>query len=130
MQGFGQRYEDASGGTLGTVSISGNPISRFITVRVPKTSLGQPASGWGFTVVLTGQDGFSPDADQARGYQPTPAGFQFGVCAVASLDPHCTADPGSVPKLMDVISPDGVAQSDEVDYTLHAPVVLRGVAIP
>jgi hypothetical protein len=31
---------------------------------------------------------------------------------------------------MDVIAPDGVAQSDEVDYTLHAPVVLRGVVIP
>jgi hypothetical protein len=130
VQGFGQRYEDASGATLGTVSISGNAISRFITVRVPKASLGQPASGWGFTVVLTGQDGFSPDADQARGYQPTPAPFQFGVCATASLDAHCTAAPGSVPKLMDVIAPDGVAQSDEVDYTLHAPVVLRGVVIP
>jgi glucan 1,4-alpha-glucosidase len=129
VQGFGQRYEDASGATLGTVSISGNAISRFITVRVPKASLGQPASGWGFTVVLTGQDGFSPDADQARGYQPTPAGFQFGVCATATLDPHCTADPGSVPKLMDVITPAGVVQSDEVDYTLHAPVVLRGVVI-
>ena len=32
----------------------------------------RPASGWGFTVVLTGQDGFSPD--QARGFQPTPQG--------------------------------------------------------
>ena len=31
---------------------------------------------------------------------------------------------------MDVITPDGVAQSDEVDYTLHSPVVLQGVAIP
>lgn len=127
-QGFGQRYEDASGATLGTVSISGNSISRYITVRVPKASLGQPASGWGFTVVLTGQDGFSTDL--ARGFQPTPASFQFGVCAKASVDPHCTADPGSVPKLMDVITPAGVVQSDEVDYTLHAPVVLRGVVIP
>ncbi len=127
-QGFGQRYQDASGATLGTVAISGNPISRFVTVRVPKASLGQPASGWGFTVVLTGQDGFS--ADQARGFQPTPAPFQFGVCAAASLDPHCTADPGSVPKVIDVIAPDGVAQSDELDYTLHAPVILRGVLIP
>ena len=128
MQGFGQRYEDASGATLGTVAISGNSISRFITVRVPKASLGQPTSGWGFTVVLTGQDGFS--ADQARGFQPTPAPFQFGVCAAASVDAHCTADPGSVPKVMDVIAPDGVAQSDELDYTLHAPVILRGVVIP
>jgi hypothetical protein len=31
---------------------------------------------------------------------------------------------------MDVITPDGVDQSDEVDYTIHAPVVLSGVPIP
>ena len=128
VQGFGQRYIDASGTTLGTVAISGNAISRFITFSVPKSTLGTPASGWGFTVVLTGQDGFS--SDQARGFQPTPQDFQFGVCATASGDPHCTAAPSSVPKLMDVITPSGVAQSDEVDYTLHAPVVLTGVVIP
>ena len=128
VQGFGQRYQDASGTTLGTVSISGNPISRFITVRVPKDTLGQPVSGWSFTVVLTGQDGFSPD--QARGFQSTPQDFQFGVCATASQDAHCTVDPATVPKLMDVITPPGVDQSDEVDYTIHTPVVLSGVAIP
>ena len=30
---------------------------------------------------------------------------------------------------MDVITPHGVLQSNEVDYTLHNPVVLQGVAI-
>jgi hypothetical protein len=30
---------------------------------------------------------------------------------------------------MDVITPDGVSQADEVDYTLH-PVELQGVVIP
>src|SRR4029077_19333788 len=30
VQGFGQRYEDASGTPLGTVAISANQISRFI----------------------------------------------------------------------------------------------------
>ena len=39
-------------------------------------------------------------------------------------------DPATVPKLMDVITPPGVDQSDEVDYTIHTPVVLSGVAIP
>jgi carbohydrate-binding DOMON domain-containing protein len=127
-QGFGQRYVDASGATLGTVAISANEISRFITVRVPKASLGTPGPGWGFTVVLTGQDGFS--SDQARGFQPTPQDFQFGVCAAPSADPHCTFTPGLVPKAVDVITPPGVLQSDELDYTLHSPVVLRGVTIP
>ena len=96
MQGFGQRYVDAAGATLGTVGITANPVSRFITFTVPKATLGTPGPGWGFTVVLTGQEGFS--ADQARDFQPTPQEFQFGVCATACADPHCTAAPGTVPK--------------------------------
>jgi glucoamylase len=129
VQGFGQRYIDAQGNTQGTVNISANAISRFITFSVPTSSLGgTPASGWGFTVVLTGQDGFSPD--QARSFAPTPQPFQFGVCATASADPHCTFDPNQVPKAVDVITPTGVLQSDELDYTLHNPVTLQGVTIP
>ena len=80
--------------------------------------------------MLTGQDGFSPTGDQARGFQSTPQDFQFGVCATASSDPHCTVDPSTVPKAMDVITPAGTLQSDELDYTVHHPVVLQGVAIP
>jgi carbohydrate-binding DOMON domain-containing protein len=128
VQGFGQRYIDASGATVGTISISANEISRFITFSVPASTLGHPGPGWGFTVVLTGQDGFSPD--QARSFASTPQPFQFGVCASASSDPHCTVDPGSVPKAMDVVTPTGVAQSDELDYTLHSPVTIAGVSIP
>jgi len=128
VQGFGHRYVDANGATLGTPSISANSTSRFITFSVPKSSLGTPAPGWGFTVVLTGQDGFS--SDQARGFQPTPQPFQFGVCAAASLDPHCTVDPATVPKAIDTITPAGVSQADELDYTLHSPVTLSGVFMP
>ena len=127
VQGFGQRYIDANGTTVGTVNIRANQVSRFITFSVPKASVGQPGSGWGFTVVLTGQDGFS--SDQARGFQPTPQDFQFGVCATASADPHCTFAPNLVPKAVDVITPSGVAQSTELDYTL-GPVVITGVTIP
>jgi carbohydrate-binding DOMON domain-containing protein len=128
VQGFGQQYVDASGVTLGTIAISANAISRFITFSVPKASLGTPASGWGFTVVLTGQDGFSPD--HARGFQPTPQEFQFGVCGTASSEPHCTFDPNNVPKAVDVLTPAGVSQADELDYTLHDPVTLEPVTIP
>ena len=127
VQGFGQRYVDASGSTLGTVSITANPISRFITFSVPKASLGTPGPGWGFTVVLAGQDGFSPD--QARGFAPTPQPFQFGVCAAPSADPHCTFDPGLVPKTIDVITARASQQSTKLDYTL-GPVVLTGVTLP
>jgi glucoamylase len=128
VQGFGQRYVDANGKTLGTVAIRINAISRFITFSVPKASLGQPTSGWRFAVVPTGRDGFSPD--QARGFQPTAQDFQFGVCAASSADPHCTFDPNKVPKAIDVITPAGVSQANELDYTLHNPVSIPGVIIP
>ena len=129
VQGFGQRYIDASGNPVGTINISANAISRFITFSVLTSSLGgQPGSGWGFTVVLTGQDGFSPDL--ARGFAPTPQPYLFGVCVTTSTNPHCTVDPNTVPKAMDVITPNGVNQSDELDYTLHNPVTLQDVTIP
>jgi glucoamylase len=128
VQGFGQRFIDAAGATQGTVTIKANEISRFITFSVPKSSIGQPGPGWGFTVVLTGQDGFSPD--QARSFAATPQEFQFGVCATASNDPHCTVDPNSVPKALDVITPAGVVQAQELDYTVNQPVTIQGVFIP
>ena len=127
-QGFGSQYVDAHGATLGPVTVGANPISRFITFSVPKATLGTPTSGWGFTVVLTGQDGYSPDL--ARAFSATPGGYSFGVCATASSDPHCAVDPTTVPKAMDVLTPPGVNQSDELDYTKHMPVVLRDVTIP
>jgi glucan 1,4-alpha-glucosidase len=130
VQGYGQRFVDASNtGAVGSVTITGNTISHYITFSVDKTALGgTPASGWAFTVGLTGQDGYSPD--QARGFLPTPQPYNFGVCATVSADPHCTVNPSSVPKLMDVLTPSGVSQGDELDYTLHSPVVLQGVTMP
>ena len=91
---------------------------------MPKAALGHPAPGWTFTVVLTGQDGFSPD--QARGFAPTPQDFQFGVCATASDDPHCTVDPGTVPKAMDVLTPAGVASPTSSTTPSTAPSRSRG----
>ena len=129
VQGFGQRFIDAAGTTLATVDIRANAVSRYITFSVPKAALGgTPGPGWAFTVVETGQDGFS--SDQARGFQPTPQEFQFGVCATASADPHCTFPPGNVPKAVDVLVPAGTTQADELDYTLHNPVVIAPVTIP
>ncbi|HKB49422.1 MAG TPA: glucodextranase DOMON-like domain-containing protein, partial [Ktedonobacterales bacterium] len=73
-------------------------------------------------------DGFSPD--QARSFAPTPQPFQFGVCATTSGDPHCTVNPNSVPKALDVLTPSGVSQSNELDYTLHNPVTLQDIVVP
>ena len=105
-----------------------NSLSRTITVRVPKAQFGTPGSGWVFTVVLHGQDGFSPD--QARGFAPTPEPFLFGVCAAPNpADPRCQVDPAIEPKAIDIIPPAGVDQATELDVTL-GPVALDGIVIP
>jgi glucoamylase len=133
VQGFGQRFVDATNtNTVGTITSSANEISRYITFRVSKASLGgTPGSGWSFTVVLTGQDGFS--ADQARGFQPTPQPFQFGVCAPGGSAPLCSIDPNTIPttipKALDVFTPPGVDQTSELN-PLNGPVVLQGVTMP
>ena len=128
VQGFGQAFIDPGGTTQGTVTISANSISRWTTFSVDKTALGgTPTSGWAFTVTLTGQDGFSPDL--ARAFAATPQPYNFGVCATALTTPLCTAAPSTVPKVMDTITPTGVLQSTELDYTA-GPVVLQGVSIP
>jgi glucoamylase len=128
VQGFGQRFEDAHGSSVGTISIDANAISRFITFSVPTAALGgEPGAGWGFAVALTGEDGF--ETDLARAFTATPGSFTFGVCAAASADAHCTAGPTTVPKVLDVLTPSGILQSDELDYTVHSPVTVQAVGI-
>jgi len=129
VQGFGQRFTDPSlTTTVGAVTIRANSVSRFITFTVDKSALGgTPASGWSFTVTLHGQDGFSPG--QGRTFASTPQPFQFGECAVASSDPHCTVSTSLLPQVMDTVTPTGVSQATELDYTSGA-VVLSGVPIP
>lgn len=131
VQGLGQRFIDAATrpDTVGTVNISANAISRYITFSVATTALGgTPTHGWAFIAALAGQDGFS--SDNARAFTTTPGPNSFGVCANANSTPLCTANPNTVPTVMDSITPSGVAQSNELDYTIHHPVVLSGVTVP
>jgi len=127
-QGFAAPvFVDAAGQSLGNVSVQASQTSRYITMIVPLAALGTPGPGWSFTVVLHGQDGFSPD--QARGFAPTPQLFLFGLCASASVvSPICGIDPGTAPKAIDVITPSGVDQSTELDPTL-GPVRIAGVPV-
>ena len=128
VQGFASpAWQDANGNPLGTAFVAASQASRTITIGLPQAGFGTPGPGWSFTVVLTGQDGFSPD--QARNFTPAPGEFTFGVCADGGTSPICSADPGTVPKAMDVITPAGVSQAAELNPTL-GPVVIDGVAIP
>jgi len=120
-------WVNASGGSVGTASVLAEQADRTITIALPEAQFGTPGSGWGFSVVLTGQDGFSPD--QARAFSPTAQPFAFGVCAPGGTAAICKADPGTVPKAVDVITPPGVSQATELDPTL-GPVVIQPVLVP
>ncbi len=126
-QGFGQRFVNGVGATVGTASIRGVQQTRYITITVTKEALGgTPTSGWSVAVVLTGQDGFS--SDQARGFTPTGEPYQFGVCAAGGASPICAVDPASVPKAVDILTPTGVSQAEVLDPT-QPPVVVPAISI-
>jgi glucoamylase len=120
-------WRDASGTSPGNGQLVADQASGTVTLVLPRSAFGTIGSGWVFTVTLTGQDGFS--ADQARGFAPTPQSFSFGVCGSGDSSPICSVDPGTVPKVMDTLTPTGVSQAAELDPT-HGPVSLEGVAVP
>ena len=128
VQGFAAPvWVNAAGNSAGTASALAVQADRTITIALPEAQFGTPASGWGFSVVLTGQDGFSPDL--ARRFTATPGSFTFGVCAPGGTAPICSADPAAVPKAIDVITPSGVSQATELNPTL-GPVVIQPVTVP
>ena len=55
--------------------------------------------------------------------------YMLGVCAPGGTDPICGADPGTMPKVMDTITPGGVTQATELN-PLNGPVQLQGISIP
>jgi len=129
VQGFqGSLWTTPSGTSPGTVSaVVASTLTKTITIALPAAQFGTPTSDWSFSVVLTGQDGYS--SDQARGFTNPAQDYQFGVCPVGGTAPICSRDPNSVPKAMDVLTPAGVSQSAELDPT-NGPVVVRGVPVP
>jgi glucoamylase len=128
VQGFAAPvWVNAGGNTVGTPFVLPVQSDRTITIALPEAQFGTPGSGWGFSVVLTGQDGFS--SDQARAFTATPGAFTFGVCASGGTAPICSVNPSTVPKAMDVITPPGVSQATELDPTLGA-VVIQPVTVP
>jgi glucoamylase len=129
VQGFVTQpvWLDASNNSVGSAAYVADDGAKTLTIDLPIAQFGKVASGWTFTVALTGQDGFSPD--QARGFTSTPQDFSFGVCGPGVSSPICAVDPGTVPKVMDTFTPADVSQATELDPTRGA-VVLQGVTVP
>jgi glucoamylase len=128
VQGFASPvWVNAGGASVGTASVLAEQSDRTITVALPEAQFGAPVAGWGFSVVLAGQDGFS--SDQARAFTATPGAYSFGVCAADGTAPICPVDPSTVPKAMDVITPPGVSQATELN-PVPGPVVIQPVVVP
>jgi glucoamylase len=129
VQGFASPvWVDPANNQVGTpTAVVASTVSDTITVALPQSAFGTPASGWTFTLALAGQDGYSPDL--ARAFTATAQPYSFGVCPVGGAQPVCSADPTTVAKVMDTITPPGVSQATELDSTL-GPVVLQGVTVP
>ena len=120
--------------SVAQLSPSGSATPGLVTITVPTSALGTPGSGWTFTVTLTGQDGFGND--DARTFTATPGGYTFGVCSAAEAGGSpppavCSADPASVPLIMDTIPPGTVNVQTELDPTANpSGVTLQGVTVP
>jgi hypothetical protein len=130
VRGFeAPRYVTASGAAAGTVSVQASRQTGYVTIGVPRASLGgDPGPGWSFAVVLYGQDGYGQDG--ARAFTETPQPYTFGRCPTdPSPDPRCQVPLDQLPRAMDVLTPAGVDQATELDRS-RGPVVLRGVAVP
>ena len=129
VQGFASPvWVDAANNQVGTpTAVVASTVSDTITIALPESAFGTPGPGWTFTLALAGQDGYSPDL--ARAFAATPQPYSFGVCPVGGTALICSADPGSVAKVMDTITPPGVSQATELDSSA-GPVVLQGVTVP
>ena len=74
----GMSHVTPAGAPAGSLTVQASQVARTITILVPHASLGTPGSGWSFTVVPHGQDGFGEDG--ARTFTETPGTFTFGRC--------------------------------------------------
>ena len=129
VQGFASPvWVNSSGGQVGTpTAVVASTVAKTIMIALPEAEFGTPTSGWTFTVAITGQNGFN--ADQAISFTPTPGAFTLGVCPAGLKEPICSLPTGSVPEVMDTITPPGVSQDTELNPVL-GPVVLQGVTVP
>jgi glucoamylase len=130
IQGFASPvWVGPSGSQVGTpTAVVASTVAKTITIALPEAEFGTPASGWTFTIAITGQDGYS--SDQSIPFTTNPGAYTLGVCPVGdTTDAICSLNPSTVPEVMDTITPAGVAQDTELDPTL-GPVVLQGVTVP
>ena len=84
-----------------------------LTLRVPKSFLGQMAQGWAFQVVVTGSEGSAePDSLRVREVHRTASEWNFG----GGSDGHDN------PNILDLLVPDGMTRAEALAWTEGAQV--------
>ncbi|MFH0777663.1 MAG: glucodextranase DOMON-like domain-containing protein, partial [Candidatus Eisenbacteria bacterium] len=78
----------------------GDPVTRTITVRVPKSVVGKPDKNWKAIVFIVGHDGYSQG--RVRPISPTAQEWVFGGSQNSALEP----------RIMDLVVPAGQSQKD------------------
>ena len=133
VQGFGQRFVNAGGATLGTVGIRASAVTRYITFTVPKAALGgTPGSGLDVRAWCSPVRTASSPTRRAAS-RPPPQDFQFGVCTAAAVggrEPDLRGRPGDRAEGRGhPHARTGVSQAEELN-PLAPPVVIQGITIP
>ena len=129
VQGFGQRFIDGTGATVGSVSIRASSVTRYITFTVTKSALGgTPAQRVDLLASSSPVRTASAPTRPAGSSRPRRT-TSSASAAPGGTSPICSVNPGTVPKAVDVLTPAGVSQADELDPT-KPPVEIQGVTIP
>ncbi|WP_303650784.1 glycoside hydrolase family 97 catalytic domain-containing protein [Halorubrum ezzemoulense] len=101
--GFAKGITDADGGDLGTPEVFVSFESNTAVVSVPKSAVGGDISGWEVAPVVG-----SEDRGSLRAVAEEAGTFVFGGAREGAA--------GNAPRVVDLVTPDGVSQADALDY--------------
>ena len=105
--------------------------TRYITFTVPKAALGgTPGAGGRFAVVLPGRTGSAPTTPAGSSRHRRTSSSASARRPRRRRQPDLRRRPGDRPQGVDVLTPAGVSQADELNPVTNKPVTIAGVTIP
>lgn len=104
VEGWNQRIFTADGKEVQAgVRVSQDPVNKIISIRVPRTALGDPQPGWGYQVFILSQEGYpSPGNLRVREVLSTAQEWRLGGGDDSEIDPN----------VIDLLAPAGTTQEE------------------
>lgn len=109
--GFGRGITDADGASLGTPDVFASFDGDTAVVSIPKSAVGGDLSGWEVLPVVG-----SEDRGTLRPVGVDAQPYVFGGASEGAAD--------DAPRVVDLITPEGVSQGDALDYGPDSPASL------